>query len=624
MTGGFQNGILMKDMKTGSKNKFLSKKAVFAIIFLLLLAFGMFAGSRWLDSFLNPANIAELSGKLLGSPLKLAQKPQWGIFPPRVSFQGLEWQLDTESISGNFTIPSGSATLELLPLLQGRCVISEASLEEPSVALKIKAARNALPAENPEGSPNNAAMGGFLLKKLLIRRGCLEISTESAGATFSNINLSAENPASGGDMRIQSAFNYVWNEASVKAPLMAGKATATSKFDFSPPNIAIKQASLSFTPSGKTPAPPLEVAFACVFNLATSSIQLSEATANYQNWRLWLSGHGNSGDFSGKARIALNNNDSQTGTELVSASALAQFSQGLLHLRKMEVNLPGGQGSGEIEVRLQKEGETPQIDGSLYLPELNFDWLNKLSSTNATGNVNTVKTGALSLPDMDLQVKITKLVWNKLEFADINMPFQVRANVASIPAARFNWASGVANATFSADLNSGESDLRLHADNLNMGLALAELGLDGISGGNATISGHLSATGAGWPDIRSSLSGRLQITGTDAAIPALQKVASSLPAFLNAQSIIPETVNTISAQCAANMGVLYCRDLNVATNSLKCAGSATLDLHDYQVNGAVRFKAGKLDLPITFKGPANDISWRPGSGFLEGLRRILP
>lgn len=597
------------------------KKTILICLLALVLVAVALMGRHYLDSLLEPANIAAESGKLLGTPVKLTQKPEWSLFPPRIVFHNLEWQFDSETFSGTLKIPQGSLAFELPALLQGRYALSDASLEEPVASLRLK---TPLPIErkaNPASRQKPDDTSAFSLKKLNIRKGALEIHTDADSLNFSAINLSSENLALHADGNIQSDFSFAWQKPDTSATVMAGKTSISGNFNFSPTLLAFSGFSLSFAPDGK-PQTPIAITFAGDFEPSSMRFRISEATGKYANWNFNLSGQGDPGDFSGNARINLENG-STPGNNPVSASASMKFSDGSLLLRNLEMELLGNRGHGQIETHFQNNGAPPRIEGQLDFPRLNLDGLGRSSTNTPTASEEARKT-SLSLPDMDLRVKLSKLVWRKLEFADVDMPIQIRAKVASVPAAHFAWAGGVADATFSANLNTSASDLRLHADRLNMGAALAELGLNGISGGKASISGHLSATGSNWSEISSSLSGRIQIVGNDAKIGILQKIASSLPVFLNAQNLVPDTVDSVSATCAANMGILYCRDLSAAANRLQCSGAATLDLHDCQINGSVKFKAGKLDLPITFKGPLDDISWRPGSGFLEQLRELLP
>lgn len=596
------------------------KKAVIPGIFLLLAILGGLAGSQYINNLLNPAHIAEQSRLLLGKPIELAQKPDWGIFPPSIMFHNLEWQFETTSMSGSLEIAAGEIKLELLPLLQGRYVFSEASFKEPSLRLK--------PVETKAAKENSAAVQAaksavpYLLKKLEIVNGCVKILAETDNFSFSYLNISAENIAPETDATFKSDFSFNWSQANEATAAVSGKSSISAQFNFSPTLFTLEQADLSFSPGENSQASPFAVKLAGDLDLRTLDYRLSEVAGEYRNWRFSLTGQGKPGDFSGKAGIILKDGANQ-GQNLLSASASAQFSESSLLLRNLDIEILGNHGNGAMDAHFRKSGSQPQLTGQLDFSVLDLGRLFETPSA-PIASTGEGKPTALPFPDLELQINAAKLQCGKLAFTNIHLPFHIRDNVATIPAAHFNWAKGVADATFTTDLVARTSDLRLHADHLDMGAALAELGLNGISGGSATISTHLAATGANWQEITGSLAGNIQIAGREAAIDALRKIASSLPTFLEADNLIPDTVDKVSAQCAANNGILYCRNLNLATNNLSGAGSASIDLHDNNVNGSLRFRIGKLDLPITFRGPLNDISWRPGAGFLEQLRKLLP
>ena len=99
--------------------------------------------------------IADATARSTGKPLVFETAPQISFFPPGVRFGQARWGQPEMGDSLVFSVKSGMAELELMPLLSGSMVVREVRLDNPVVDVRQYAAAPAVPA--PTGADGAAS-----------------------------------------------------------------------------------------------------------------------------------------------------------------------------------------------------------------------------------------------------------------------------------------------------------------------------------------------------------------------------------------------------------------------------------------------------------------------------------
>ena len=90
--------------------------------------------------------IADATARSTGKPLVFETAPQISFFPPGVRFGQARWGQPEMGDSLVFSVKSGMAELELMPLLSGSMVVHEVRLDNPVVEVRQYVAAPAIPA----------------------------------------------------------------------------------------------------------------------------------------------------------------------------------------------------------------------------------------------------------------------------------------------------------------------------------------------------------------------------------------------------------------------------------------------------------------------------------------------
>lgn len=137
------------------------KKIFLLALALLLTAFGFCF--HYLDGSHIGEKITAITSRN-GCPLVFHSKPDFSLFPPRLSFAAISWNGQGCGSSIRFTASSGSVRPDLLSFLFGRGTLKEVILEKPDIL--IEPAARAKP-----GFARQAAMPA--IDRLVLRDGLL-------------------------------------------------------------------------------------------------------------------------------------------------------------------------------------------------------------------------------------------------------------------------------------------------------------------------------------------------------------------------------------------------------------------------------------------------------------------
>lgn len=107
-----------------------------------------------IDAAFVVRQIADATARSTGKPLVFETAPQISFFPPGVRFGQARWGQPEMGDGLVFSVKSGMAELELMPLLSGSMVVREVRLDNPVVEVRQYAAAPAAPAA-PGPDPDN-------------------------------------------------------------------------------------------------------------------------------------------------------------------------------------------------------------------------------------------------------------------------------------------------------------------------------------------------------------------------------------------------------------------------------------------------------------------------------------
>lgn len=113
---------------------------------LLVVAAALAIVLSQIDTAFVIRQIADATAKSTGKPLVFETAPQISFFPPGVRFGQARWGQPEMGDSLVFSVKSGMAELELMPLLSGSMVVHEVRLDNPVVEVRQYVAAPAIPA----------------------------------------------------------------------------------------------------------------------------------------------------------------------------------------------------------------------------------------------------------------------------------------------------------------------------------------------------------------------------------------------------------------------------------------------------------------------------------------------
>ncbi|SCM72274.1 AsmA family protein [uncultured Desulfovibrio sp.] len=122
---------------------------------LLVVAAALAIVLSQIDAAFVIRQIADATARSTGKPLVFETAPQISLFPPGVRFGQARWGQPEMGDGLVFSVKSGMAELELMPLLSGSMVVREVRLDNPVVDVRQYAAAPAVPA--PTGADGAAS-----------------------------------------------------------------------------------------------------------------------------------------------------------------------------------------------------------------------------------------------------------------------------------------------------------------------------------------------------------------------------------------------------------------------------------------------------------------------------------
>lgn len=605
---------------------------------LILLFASLFAAKKYVDTLLSPVNLEREAARVLNITLKLDSSPDWKLFPPEISFRNLSLRKDMTGLKCELKIAKGKVSINPWSLIGKKLVFEELTLDDPDLSLSTVSSSPLPVNENMYRQKHGEAQAApnppdFLLKRFLVRQGSINILTTTA-YYINNLDILAENIQPDAEAKLKSGFTI----SNSNAPDDTSSSTSLNialeaLLKFSSSLISLNNASLELTPAEKTESSPINISLDCSLKTDNGDIKLSNATISQQNINLNIQGTGNLKKFNlaGNLFLEITKSDPDPYTDKnfnLTAESPFKLDKDSISFPTTNLSILKNEGMGEFHIFFPDSAHPWRLVGTL-----DFERIVMPDETSAKpkDTSSDIKNGELASsfnksfwPELSLNIQCGFFKWKKIGFSNIRLPITGENGEYATQNATFDWANGNVSAQFSTNFNSGTTELNIDGRNLNIGNALSELSIPGITGGNGNLRSHIVMQGIKWTQIERTLNGNVEIYGRNAEIGIMEEVAGFLPLPHRLKQDLPTEVSQIRINCAIDRGVAYCRPIHLSTGILNLEGMASVDLPSSHVDGHIMIDTGKAKLPILFSGSPDNIAWRPGSGFMQELRKFLP
>lgn len=620
--------------------------------------------------------IADATHDATGAPLQLDTPPRISLLPPGIRFGGARWSGSLDGTDISVSLQGGMAELELAPLFSGNLVLSELRLDHPEAKIRLHAptpaagADAATPRQNPRAERSAAPRKApddalpLELQRLTVTQGSLSLNDGHRETRVSGFNLSLGNLRRREEVEIQGDLVLEILEAGgtppagkAAAPLLTGNLAFKAALRYYAPNLTFRQTSLAFTPlRGALPRElaPLQLACEGALDLGSLNLRLAQARLSTPQARLTLSGQGalDPMAFAGEAQLggsprklaALAGMSLPEGdADSLDIRCRAEYSGTTLRLAELSGQAAGVRLGGDLALGLPDgKNAAPSVRGTLSLGTLVLDtWLPKAEATptprqgapaSAAGR-RVPQAGAPAaapaknadgLPALDLRLAIAGLRHGAFGLKDISALVTGAAGRYALKDFSAQLAGGGRlRGTCTADMPARAYTLAADGNGVDIGALCAAAGKAGVAGGSAAFTVRLRTAGADSRALLAALDGDGVLEARNLTSPALREAAQTLRKLPVGNLAVPERIDTARAPFTARKGEITARPVTVTASGLSARGDLRASLPREFLEGSATVTTMGLNIPLTFKGPFNDVSVSVDPKFALELGRKL-
>lgn len=620
----------------------MKKTLIFVALFLALAICAFLGWLRFGSSGYIAILLENAIQEATGAPLEMKKKPEMSIFPPKLALSELYWEnpehTQRVSISGVTLSP------DIFPLFLGQFLFKEIVVESPVANFLFNDSSSERHATETDSSfsskfPVKISLPG--VEKLIIHKGNIGIKLPNGEILFSDANFQGDNLRNrqeallSGDFILKSELD---GQAGKKSRL-SGNVAFRGRARFYEPNLTLRQASVSFTATegeALTWMSPMQLNMEGAYNFENREIRLNSAVISLAPGKLMARGIINVSEmeWEGDGTLELDLNkilgESSGSVNTESRSLLIinspfRFKDAIFDLKEVAIKGKETEGAGQLVFSLPEDGRLAAIEGNLTFRRLNIlpSSAEKTKMAQKSDSLHNMPPYSV-FPRLNLKLKANQFMYGNFSASDAMMELQGESGVYEVRNAAMAWADGNLEAEISANLPKNYFNVKASGQNINAGLALKETGFKGFTGGVADFKADLSSHGLDFDAIRATLQGSVQFAATNVRIDLLQKIAAFLPSDNAFRKNFPDAVQLFSASIAAAKGQMEIDPLKFEAKNLLATGKGKYLLSTGRIDGDLIFRLGSFSLPLKFNGPANDISWSMGGGFLRQLLKDLP
>lgn len=601
--------------------------------------------------------IADATASATGQPLRFDSTPGISFFPPGVHFGQARWGSIADGQGMAVSVKGGMAQLELRPLLTGNVVVREVRLDSPVIEIregkavaaradtkeKPAADKNAAKADAP--TRGNAPDLPLELKRLVLRQGTVTY-VDATGRTLrvSDMNLSVENLRRDEEAVVQCDFAFaLQNKGAAPADALSGTLAFTSRLRYAPPQLAFRQTALTVTPlTGPLPreAGPLQLTCEGSLRLDDLRLRLDKAWLAAPQARLGLTGEGAlaapsfdgivemEGTPSKLAALAGHKFDAAGGKDEAHVKSTLRYAANSLRLGGIQARLNDISLQGDLRLdmpsaaplALTADLRSGMVNLAPYLPPSSPKTGGATPATTASASqpegasaghaAKMSPEAARNMPTLDIRAALAGVRKGGLEAKDVSLALKGEKGRYALTAFRAVLATGgEIKASGVMDMAAATCAVKTAASGVNIGPLLAALGKGRPADGVAALDADVTMRCADAAAVRQSLSGRGLVEVRNLYVPAMAELSKSIPALTGKKGPLPDRFDLARAPFAIRDGEVNAAPVTLTSSGLNAVGKAHISLPAEHLDAAMDIKTMGMTIPVTAKGPLDNISY---------------
>lgn len=609
----------------------MKKKILIALSVVFLVILGLAFTTMY---FINGDTIAEkvksITAEAVGAPLVFKEKPAFSFFPPVLSFGQLSWDFEAKGWHVSLSARKMRLELDAYALLGAKVAFREINLDKPELVCEATG-KDAVPQEKLS-PPAGHQLLPPLLERLMIREGSIKYIAHGSEFDFGGINFSVENLQPSHEADIKSDCVLAFSTPGHKSWL-AGNLAFKGKLRYYAPNVTLRQSALTFTPTSGIVPPalaPVQLSFDGGVNLENMRIKVTDAEMLSPQGRIILKGEGGAKTpyFTGRCDLDIDMNRcaSFLGGDIffeknppVLASGILTVGKDDATLENMAIKVDAAEGSGFLRVRYPDKEKAPHINGTLHFGRIQLANILaiRLTEKNSPKREGRPMTGR-DYPDVDVHLESAGLDYKKIRSGKLSLDLWGHNGTYKLTQASLQWARGKMEAETSANFLNYDASLDIRGSKLDLGEALGQAGIDGVENGAADFFAKI--TGSFADNIWTSLAGNGQIEARKVKFSILGSLRGILPLLGKKDLPFTENIESVSARFDMKSGVMTARPIVVSADGLSAKGQALVNLGTRHLDCSLDVKTLGMDLPLTFKGPFDNVELGVSSRFLPDIK----
>lgn len=614
--------------------------------------------------------IADATASATGQPLRFDTPPGISFFPPGVHFGQAHWGDITDGQGMAVSVKGGMAQLELRPLFTGNVVVREVRLDSPVIEIRQGKAV-ASPERTKKKSTGTASAPAekeapalpLELKRLVLRQGAVTY-VEASGRSLrvSDMNLSIENLRRNEEAVVQCDFAFALSDREGQAPADAfsGTLAFTSRLRYAPPQLAFRQTALTVTPlTGPLPreAGPLQLTCEGSLQLNDLRLRLNKAWLTAPQARLGLTGEGvlAAPSFDGAlelegsprklAALAGHRFDAAGGKDEALFKSRVRYAANSLRLNEIQARMDDISLRGDLRLdmppaapmALTADLRSGMVNLDPYLPsaasktDAKARAEDSASGTPKTDNAQSGRSGGMSpekartMPTLDIRATLAGVSRGGLAAKDVSLALKGEKGRYALTAFHAVLATGGdIKASGVMDMGTTTCAVKTTASGVNLGPLLDALGKGRPVDGVAALDADLTMRCADAAVVRQSLSGRGLVEIRNLYVPAMAGLSKSIPALTGKKGALPDRFDLARAPFTAHDGEITAAPVTLTSSGLNATGKAHVSLPGQRLDAAMDIRTMGLTIPVTAKGPLDDISYGVDPRFALDMAKNLP
>ncbi|OXS27689.1 MAG: hypothetical protein BCS36_11625 [Desulfovibrio sp. MES5] len=516
------------------------------------------------------------------------------------------------------------------------------------------------------------------LKRLVARQGTVRY-TDAQGQTLTlgDLNLSVENLRPGQEAVAQCDFTFTTGRPDIVAGTVAGTAAdataktaadsakdtakdakpgavplsgnlaLSAKLRYAPPNIALRQTSLTLSPlTGALPkeAGPLQLNIEGSLDINAWRMHVAKCWITAPQARLGLQGEAsfNPPSFTGNLELdgSLRKLAALAGqplkpaprdaTDALKIKSRLAYGDNSLNLSDIDALVDDVTLNGQFRLGMEP-GAPLSITTDMQVSSVNLDAYLPLPESNkpqgqpADGpkDEKSGETDASPLPDINIRAALAGIRMGKVHASDVQFAAQGLRGSYKISAFSCTLGSGgVIKADGTANVPASAYTVNGTASDVNLGALLESLGKGRPVEGTARLDADLSMRGKSAAALQNSLSGAGLLEVRQMRLKSLPTLPANVPGIVGKP--VPDTFDLARAPFAVKNGNIHASPVTVSATGLSARGQAKVSLPRQYLEASGTVETLGMSVPVIARGPFSNIAYSLDPRFAQGKGKKLP